>query len=93
MSFDPEGAVKPSSIEAACFNKEISALNCYSIPYPQKRIEYSGTNPIYVGISSSGVGSSNPYWTIQKITYSGDSPTLIQTAYGAWDSRASLSYS
>jgi pyridoxal biosynthesis lyase PdxS len=52
------------------------------------------TQPVYVGSAARGVASSADGWLVKKITYDGsDRPTVIQNAVGAWDSRASLSYS
>lgn len=64
-----------------------------------KRIAYTGANPIYVGRAAIGTASNAAAWQIQKITYDGDNPTVIEWAGGnetftqVWDNRASLSYS
>lgn len=51
--------------------------------------------PLYVGSAPPGTATSTASWRIDKYTYitgpSGDSvPSVVQTATGAWDSRASL---
>ena len=69
-----------------------------SIRHTQK-IEYTGANPLYIGLARPGTLSSAKGWSIRKLTYSGDNVTDIQWA-GAdagfvhiYDNRASLSYS
>lgn len=66
-------------------------------PNAQMRVQWTtdggDTVPLYIGKANKGVGSDADLWTIQKFTYDGSgNVTLIQTAYGDWDSRASLSY-
>lgn len=51
--------------------------------------------PLYQGTATPGTASSAPSWRIEKYTYitgpAGEAvPSVIQTAYGAWDDRASL---
>lgn len=51
--------------------------------------------PLYSGTAQPGTATSAATWRVQKYTYitgpAGDAvPSLIQTATGAWDSRASL---
>lgn len=60
----------------------------------QTRFEYNadGTEK-YVGYGARGLASSNDGWLIYKFTYNANAqPTLIQTAYDAWDDRATASY-
>ena len=59
----------------------------------QLRVEYSGSNPIYIGYAPKGLVSSSDGWFIRKLTWSGSTVTLIQTSVGIWDNRASLTYS
>ncbi len=61
----------------------------------QTRVEYDASGfVIYTGISAAGNGSSTlRAWLIKKLTNdSSGNPTLLQTATGAWDDRASLTY-
>jgi hypothetical protein len=46
----------------------------------------------YSGSAPSGTLTSDPYWTIRRISFSGASPTTM-TANGSWDNRLSLQYS
>lgn len=46
---------------------------------------YCGTSP--VGTAESAAG-----WTIKRITVAADGSTTVATASGAWDNRASLTY-
>lgn len=51
--------------------------------------------PLYIGSAPPGTSTSSASWRIDKYTYIagpvGDSvPSVVQTATGAWDSRASL---
>lgn len=63
----------------------------------QIRLDYDGRsddNPVYVGYATAGTASSDSDWMILKFTYDGsDRVTLVQIAYGAWDSRTGLTYS
>lgn len=63
----------------------------------EKRIEYTGDNPIYVGWTKTpNAATSEASFFITKLTYSGDNPTRIQLPDDgavfnyAWDDRASL---
>ena len=58
----------------------------------QVRIEWSGSNPIYIGYADKGVITTDAVWFILKLTWSGSTVTLIQSSVGAWDSRAALNY-
>jgi hypothetical protein len=60
----------------------------------EKRIAYSGNNPIYIGYNrTANASTSETSWFIVKITYSGSNPTYYQlpnagTIFNyAWDSR------
>lgn len=58
----------------------------------QMRAEYSGADLIYLGKAIAGRATSASAWVIHKYTYASGLPTVKQTAYGAWDDRASLTY-
>ena len=63
--------------------------------YPVRRIEFDGSNrAIYVGIAARGSASSSENWLIFKLTYTGNNPTLIESApaNSIWDNRTSLDY-
>lgn len=57
------------------------------------KFDFSGDMPIYIGnhivVTADG---SETGWQITKFTWSGDNPTDIQTQYGVWDDRATLSW-
>ena len=63
------------------------------------KIEYSGSNPIYVGKTVPGNAVSASTWQIQKLTYSGSNVTDVQWASGSlnfthvWNDRAGYTYS
>lgn len=68
------------------------------------QIEYSGTNPVYIGDAPAGSATSALAWTIYKLTYDGNNNVLSRTyaqsgAQGiasnkcAWDNRAAYTYS
>lgn len=63
------------------------------------KMEYSGSNPIYIGEAKPGTATSSAGWRIRKLTYSGENVTDIEWADGdiefnnIWDNRDSLSYS
>lgn len=67
-------------------------------------IDYNaGTLPVYVGSALSGTATSDAGWSINKITYDGNSnPLTVKIAGGStggtnfsqiWDNRATLTYS
>lgn len=61
--------------------------------------ELSGSNYLYVGYAFPGTETTAARWQIRKLTYSGDTPILIEFAGGSadfvnvWNDRASLDYS
>lgn len=62
-------------------------------------IEYSGNNPVYVGMAVPNTATSAPAWAIMKLIYSGNNVVQVLWADGTnqfkkiWDSRAGYSYS
>lgn len=71
----------------------------YGSPHTQK-FEYSGDNAIYIGKADPGTPTSDPRWSIQKLTYDASNHcTDIQWAGGTkefkwkWTDRATLTYS
>jgi len=83
------GAIKPSSIEKDIFEEAMFANRSITmLSNQQLRIDWDGSNnPIYVGQAPRGLGSDEDGWAIQKITWTGSNPTLIQVGFGAWDNR------
>lgn len=64
------------------------------------KMEYTGTNVIYIGESQPGTATSSPNWRIKKLTYnSNNMVTDIKWAGGTneftkiWDNRTSYTYS
>lgn len=61
--------------------------------YCDIRFDPDDSTPTYIGLHvTNGVATSDTNWKILKFTYSGSNVTRIQTAYGAWDNRATLSW-
>jgi hypothetical protein len=62
------------------------------------RIQYSGSNPLYIGKAIPGTLISEAAWQIQRTTYSGANLTVREWADDGlfsqiWADRAGLSYS
>lgn len=54
----------------------------------------SDYQPVYLGTAPPGTPTSEPIWDVRLLTYDGSSRlTSILNAVGAWDDRATLSYS
>lgn len=60
----------------------------------------SGTNPIYIGVTTAGTATSASTWQIRKLTFdANDNVTSIKYADGVttftkeWDDRATYTYS
>jgi len=92
-----EGNIKPSSIEQATLESDLSAVRITEISSNQQmRASYSSTDglPDYTGNAPKGLGTSTTGWLLKKFTYDGSRQcTLIQIAYDSWDNRASASFS
>jgi hypothetical protein len=92
-----EGNIKPSSIEQATLETDLSAVRITEISSNQQmRAAYSSTDglPDYTGNAPKGLASSSTGWLLKKFTYDANRQcTLIQIAYDSWDNRASASYS
>lgn len=62
-------------------------------------IEYTGDNPIYVGMAKPGTAKDEIGWQIRKLVYSGDNVIDVTWANGSstfsfkWTERATYSYS
>jgi YD repeat-containing protein len=88
-----EGNIKPSSIEQATLETDLSAVRTSEIPSSQQmRCDYVGRtdgNPVYIGWGPRGLATSSEGWIIHKYTYDGDDQvTIRQIAYDAWDNHA-----
>ena len=92
-----EGNIKPSSIEQATLETDLSAVRITEIPSNQQlRAEYVLTDglPSYTGNAPKGLATSDTHWLLKKFTYDANRQcTLIQIAYDSWDNRASASFS
>lgn len=71
-----------------------------SITHQIINVEYDGGgDPIYIGYAEPGTADADPYWLIQKLTWSAGNMTALRFANGnldygdAWTGRAGLSYS
>lgn len=87
------GAVKPSSLEQANFEPNLSAGRITEIPTNmQMRADYllvTDGLPTYMGYAPKGLATSTTGWLLQKFTYDVNRQcTLRQIAYGSWDLRA-----
>lgn len=78
---------------------EIYSKRSFYTPFATQ-FEYSGDNPIYIGLAQPGAATSDNVWQIRKLTFDGSgNVTVIQYANGnssfsnIWDNRGSLSYS
>ena len=61
--------------------------------YCDVRFDADDSQPTYIGLHlTNGAATTDSNWKIIKFTYSGSNTTRIQTAYGAWDSRAALGW-
>ena len=64
-----------------------------------RRIQYSGSNPEYIGEALPGASDDSAAWRIQKIEYDGSNPTSIKWAGGTekftnkWSGKDNYSYS
>ena len=92
-----EGNIKPSSIEQATLETDLSAVRITEISSNQQmRAAYSSTDglPDYTGNAPKGLGTATTGWLLKKFTYDANRQcTLIQIAYDSWDNRASASFS
>lgn len=63
-----------------------------------RRVEYSGSNPVYIGEALPGSAEDSAVWRIQQIEYSSDNPVAIKWAGGTekftnkWSERTSYQY-
>lgn len=92
MAIEYEGAVKPSSLEQAAFEKDIWASRITEIPSNmQMRADYGTSTdgqPDYVGYAPRSLATSTDGWLLQKFTYDANRQcTLRQIAYDKWDNR------
>lgn len=88
MGIEFEGAVKPTSIEQAGFEKDLWANRITEIPSNMEgRWEYDGSNNcIYAGYAPKGLSEGSDGWLIQKFTWVGSNCTKREINYGNWTS-------
>lgn len=69
--FEPEGAVKPSSIEVDSYERDLFAYRQVEIPSNlQANFVYdSNSNCIYAGYAARGLSENETGWLIQKMTW------------------------
>ena len=61
------------------------------VKVPMKKIEWSGSNPIYIGENKNGDATDGDTdWLITQLTWSGSTPTIIRQRTGAWTGHANL---
>ena len=89
-----EGNVKPSSIEQATLETDLSSVRTTEIASNQKkRFEWSAGNCIYIGYAPKGLAEGTDGWLLWKLTYDGSNQcTEINIAYGNWTSRSGYTY-
>ena len=94
-----EGNVKPSSIEQATLEPDLSAQRVVGQPSNnQELVEIIG-NIVYIGTACRGFATtdgvdddnSKPNWLIQKVTL-GTATFSTQIAWGRWSNKLSLTY-
>lgn len=93
--FEPEGAVKPSSIEVDGYEKDIFAHRSVEIPSNmQARFVYdSSNNCIYAGYAARGLSESLDGWLLQKMTWdSRGNCTMRLIATDSWDNHETADY-
>ena len=80
------GAVKPSSIEQANFEPDLSAARSVEIPSNMEgRWEYdSDGNCIYAGYAPDGQAEGTDGWLIQKFTWVAGNCTKREINYSSW---------
>jgi len=63
------------------------------------RIDYSGSNPVYIGEAQAGTLENETGWRIQKIGYDGSNAVNVTWAQGSnefdfvWSNRTNYTYS
>jgi hypothetical protein len=89
------GAVKPSSLEQANFEPDLSAGRSVEIPSNmQARWVYdSDNNCIYAAYSPRGLSESSEGWLLQKFTWVSGNCTKREIAYDSFSNYLTASYS
>jgi hypothetical protein len=93
-----EGNIKPSSIEQATLETDLSAVRITEISSNQQfRADYNGLTdglPKYTGAAPKGLAEGTDGWLLKEFTYDANRQcTKILIAYGNWTARSSGSYS
>ena len=89
-----EGNIKPSSIEQATLESDLSSVRTTEIASNQKkRFEYDGSNnAIYIGYAPKGLAEGTDGWLLWKLTWVGANCTAIDIAYGNWTAHTGYTY-
>jgi hypothetical protein len=87
------GNVKPSSLEQATFEADLSANRITEVPSNmQMRADYGTSTdgqPDYTGWACKGLPESSTEWLLCKFTYDGNRQcTKKQCCYDSWDNHA-----
>lgn len=93
--FEPEGAVKPSSIEVDGYEHDLFAHRMVEIPSNmQARFVYdSSNNCTYAGYATRGLSESSDGWLLQKMTWdSRGNCTKRLIAEDSWDNYLTADY-
>lgn len=89
------GSLKVSMAEEREHDGALQAKRILEIPSNlQMRVAYNASKQTeYAGFAARGLAASADGWLIQKFTYDANKQvTLRQSAYDAWDNRASATY-
>ena len=89
------GSLKVSMAEEREHDGALQAKRILEIPSNlQMRVAYNGDlQTEYAGYGARGLAAGTDGWLIQKFTYNASKQvTLRQSAYAAWDDRATASY-
>ena len=93
MALEEQGINQRKGVEWREHQKALYAKRTTDVGSDQQKLfQFSGDELIYFGRGAKGLATSQTGWLIQKFTWSSGKPTSIQSAYGIWDDRASLSY-
>ena len=88
------GAVKPSSLEQANFEPDLSAGRITEIPSNmQGRWVYDGSNQcIYAAYAPRGLAEGTTGWLLQKFTWVAGNCTKREIAYNSYTNYSTANY-
>lgn len=95
---DEMGAVLPSKLEQATYEKDLYAVRTAEIPSNmQGRADYvarTDKQPVYLGYAPKGLAEGTDGWLLMKMEYDVSDRWIKTTiAYGDWTNRTTESYS